>query len=548
MVTSLVARLLVDSLEVLQLDEEQDDGRVVLRNVRTAHQVLLEHPAVAQQGEPVGRRDGQRSGEAVELSDHVVWQRIGNRVVQALRHAGLVPADLLHEQLHDLRIELGARFGDELGARIVERQRRAVRALGRHGVVGLQDGERPRRRGDAPPGKPVGVAPPIEALVVEEHGGRDIAEGRDLADHVEAEPRMQLDRRPLVGPQGAWLHKRLARQREVARVAQQRRADEDILLLLVEAEIARERGGVERERGGMALPLRIARCQRLEQRADRRVVRLDDLGTKLAVMQHGTGLIAEREQHVVVDVLESAGTVDAHDHAAEAVVHVDRDGDERLDLPVGGRQAVDLRRRLILPHDLIEGQHLPCEPLRDHARRRIVVEALRDRDVEGTVLVDVLSREEHPLLRPDELDGRLEDQRSHIVTPCPMATGLVQPLQLRPQLAVPLTLDLPRLRDAAQQVALAACRILRPPQLPPEILLLGTLPLDLAPSTCEADGRGRRQRDGDRASRSVPSRGHDERRSNYTCTTDSNAGTGPASSNSWRSCIHRWERSYISAV
>ena len=144
---------------------------------------------------------------------------------------------------------------------------------------------------------------------------------------------MQLHRRPLIGPERTRLRGQPLRKREVAGVTQQRGAHEDVLLLLVETQVARERRGVEREGGGTPLPVRIARGQRLQERADRRVVRLADLGAQLAMMQHRAGLIAEREQHVVIDVLEPARSVRAHDHAAEAIVQVDRDGDERRRSP-----------------------------------------------------------------------------------------------------------------------------------------------------------------------------------------------------------------------
>ena len=225
---------------------------------------------------------------------------------------------------------------------------------------------------------------------------------------------MQLHRRPLIGPERARLRGQPLRKREVAGVTQQRGAHEDVLLLFVETQVARERRGVEREGGGTPLPVRIARRQRLQERADRRVVRLADLGAQPAMMQHRAGLIAEREQHVVIDVLEPARTVRAHDHAAEAIVQVDRDGDERRDLPVGGCELADVVGRRVLPHDLIEREHLPCEALRDDARRRIVLEALRGHHVECAVPVVVLARQEHAPVRPDELDRRLEDQQRHV--------------------------------------------------------------------------------------------------------------------------------------
>ena len=102
--------------EILELDQQQGD-RFVVGHPR-AH-VLLQGLPVAEQGQPVGRGHGQRSGEAVEPVEDVVRQRVGDRLVHPRGEARLLPADPLDEQLHHLRVELGAGSGDELGAGIL---------------------------------------------------------------------------------------------------------------------------------------------------------------------------------------------------------------------------------------------------------------------------------------------------------------------------------------------------------------------------------------------------------------------------------------------
>ena len=98
-------------------------------------------------------------------------------------------------------------------------------------------------------------------------------------------------------------------------------------------------------------------------------------------MQGRTGLVAERQQDVVLDVLESAGTVRANDHAVEAVTHVHRGRHEGIDLLVGRRAGLDIIRRCVLAHDLVEGKHLVGEALCDGAVLWVVCEAVRDHHV-----------------------------------------------------------------------------------------------------------------------------------------------------------------------
>jgi hypothetical protein len=93
----------------------------------------------------------------------------------------------------------------------------------------------------------------------------------------------------------------------------------------------------------------------------------------------------------------------------------------------------------------------------------------------------------------------------------------VQLLELRPQFPVLLALRLSRPLDAAQDVALHVHRVLRPPQLPAETLLLGGQALDLVPSSgaleleppfagsaYETDHSRRHERGGDVPSCSMP--------------------------------------------
>src|SRR5918995_7204740 len=68
-----------------------------------------------------------------------------------------------------------------------------------------------------------------------------------------------------------------------------------------------------------------------------------------AVLHYCTSVIAECQQDVIVKLSEAPGTVGAHHHAREVVVHEHRHGDQGVDLPVGGGAS---SARLVLTHYL----------------------------------------------------------------------------------------------------------------------------------------------------------------------------------------------------
>ena len=177
------------------------------------------------------------------------------------------------------------------------------------------------------------------------------------------------------------------------------------------------------------------------------------------------------------DVVEAARPVGADDHAVEAVAQVEGDRDERLDLLVGRARRIAAGDRLVLAHDLVGSQHLAGEALRHVAVGWVVVEPVRDDDVERAVAVGILAGQEHPLLRLDELDGRLQhevpDVAGRVGVGCP--ARVVQALDLPTQLAVPLALGAARPPETLGQLALAAELVLRPAQRALQALALAVL-------------------------------------------------------------------------
>ena len=106
---------------------------------------------------------------------------------------------------------------------------------------------------------------------------------------------------------------------DLADVVQQR-ADRELLAQLgVEAEPLGHRGDVVGDLLAVAAQERVLGLDRLGEHPDRRDVRAAQLVVQARVLQHRAGVVAEREQHLVVEVLEAALAVDADDDAAELV-------------------------------------------------------------------------------------------------------------------------------------------------------------------------------------------------------------------------------------
>ena len=108
------------------------------------------------------------------------------------------------------------------------------------------------------------------------------------------------------GRSGPRLAQDVVGNREVADVAQQHRVDQHIALTRLELEVAREREGVEREALGLLMEPEVPRRHGLQERAYGGVMRLVQLVVELAVVQGRARVVAERQEDVVVDLVEAA--------------------------------------------------------------------------------------------------------------------------------------------------------------------------------------------------------------------------------------------------
>ena len=148
----------------------------------------------------------------------------------------------------------------------------------------------------------------------------------------------------------------------------------------------------------MAAQERVLGFERLAQHAHRRQVGGAQLPLKAPVSQNRAGLVAEREQDVLVVIAKATLFVGADYHAAKLVLDVDRYSDQVLYLPVGRGAAPLHSPRLVFADDLILLDDLSGEALHDRALPRVIPEALRGDQVEIPVRVFVFPGEQQPLL------------------------------------------------------------------------------------------------------------------------------------------------------
>ena len=249
---------------------------------------------------------------------------------------------------------------------------------------------------------------------------------------------MKLHELALLAVERTRLEQHRVADPELAHVAQQAREDELLL-----------RGAVEVQPPGHGLD---AGRDLVRARPHERVLGLDGVGehphdrevggAKPAVepvgLEHGSGVVAEREQDFVVELLEAAGAVGADDHALEVVTHVDGDRDEVLDLLVGGRVAV---ARGVLADDLVPLHHPVREALCERALAGVALEAAVADEVELAVAVLVLLGEEQAPLGARQLDRHFEHELADIAV---RTVAAIQVQHLPAQLPRPFALGTAR--------------------------------------------------------------------------------------------------------
>ena len=161
------------------------------------------------------------------------------------------------------------------------------------------------------PDSPSGIAAAVDALVVGEHGGRDLAHALDAQQQPRAVGGMALDQPPLGRVQLAAADQDVIGQRLLAEVVHQAGGVDDRLLALGQARRAGELVRVVGDRGGVARGARIAQRERLQQQPEHPLVAdvelvgpaLDLLRVHLALEQRAQQQLvdAEREREQADD-------------------------------------------------------------------------------------------------------------------------------------------------------------------------------------------------------------------------------------------------------
>jgi hypothetical protein len=199
----------------------------------------------------------------------------------------------------------------------------------------------------------------------------------------------------------------LLRDRDVADVAYKRCGGDHLELIRSETEAPRDRTGEQSGLAGLAAQHRVPSIEDVDQHAHGCAMGVLETALKALAVQGRAGVVSQSQQQVVVEVLEPAATIRAHDHTVEAPAQVERDRDQVLDLRV---VSVVPACRRVLAHDLVALEHFTSEPLHDRAARWIVIEAVRAHQIEPTVGVLVAPRKQKTLLRFDQLDRGAQDQ------------------------------------------------------------------------------------------------------------------------------------------
>ena len=319
-----------------------------------------------------------------------------------------------------------------------------------HRAVGVDDGEHPRGDRDRVSAETGRVSGAIEALVVVTHRGGDVVQGRQLVDQRRSDARVHLHERALVRRQRTGGEQDPFRDGDVADVAQERRGRDHLELVRAQIEPACDRAGEQRGFARLAAQDGVAGVEHADQHSHDCAVRVLQVMLEALTLQCGAGMVAERQQQVVVDVLEPVASVGAHDHAVEAPAQVQRDRDEVLDL---GVRSIGCGFRRVLADDLVAIEHFPREALHDRAALRIVLEPVRAHEVEAAVGVLVGARQQQSLLGLHQLDRRPQDQLASVRVLLEPTARLVLALELRTQLGVPGALGPPAALQALDELA-----------------------------------------------------------------------------------------------
>ncbi len=182
-----------------------------------------------------------------------------------------VEAATLDEGEHrvdDHRVPLVAGALAEAAERLVDREGPAVGPVRGHRIERVGHRDHPRAEGDRLAGQPVGVARPIERLVVMADDGRALTEEAEPAEDPGPDLGVEPHRHPLLGVERPGLQEDPVGDTDLAEVVDGRRLADELDHALVEAELLGDRDGVDGDPLGVVVGRRVAMVDDLGEAAD----------------------------------------------------------------------------------------------------------------------------------------------------------------------------------------------------------------------------------------------------------------------------------------
>ncbi len=345
---------------------------------------------------------------------------------------------LVDEQLYHLGIEPAPRGSFQLRAGLLHRHGLPVGAIGGHGAERIRDGDDPGLERDRGAHEALRVARPIPALVVVQHRIGERRHGGHLAQQARADHRVQANLAPFVLVQRARLEQDPLGDGDLTDVVQQRAEAQTLATLGVETEAPSHGHNVVADLVGVGAQVRVLDPDGLGQHPHHRDIRVTQLALQAPVLQHCPGLIAQRQQDVVVELAEPARAIGTGHHAEQHVGDVDGQGDEVLQLP---RRGAGARLGMVIACRPVTVQRQRGETEHHRAVRQLVAEPDRGHDLpvlrRGSRRLAELGRpEEHALLRLQQPRGDLHDHRGHVAGVGERLLRAVELHQLPAQLAV----------------------------------------------------------------------------------------------------------------
>ena len=160
-------------------------------------------------------------------------------------------------------------------------------------------------------------------------------------------------------------------------------------------------------------------------------------------LERGAGVVAERQQHLLVVLVEPTGEVRGHHDPVELVAHVDRDRDQVVYLAVGVGRRLDGLREAVGSQHRVALHGLGEEVAHDRALGGVGLEALDRGQPRGGLVVSavpIARGDQESLLGLEQADGERQHQRRDVLEASERAALAVQAVDVTAKLPDPVAL------------------------------------------------------------------------------------------------------------